>query len=755
MWASVGCLEDELNLGDQIVGSGDEVLFGLSLNDPTTKTIYGPQDGIGFPLYWSEGDKIQIASPHCEKGRNQAEYLVTPRSGQSYADAMTKTGDYGVQWGSYESADFYSIYPSNGVSWPTLTSSNVVAKLNIASGQSANLVLTPAEIEESKDDEGNIIATTIKTPGWYQAADMENVIMYSYAQADKGAVVDLKYIPYSTILEFELGIEQNRDQQNQLTTWGTVKVASITLTAPSGINIAGDFNLKFNGSDAPTITAAGNNSNSVKMLFASQPLLSEENQTLKAKLAMIPIGEVASLDGWTIAVEVLYGKDATTTTHTKTIKNSGETTALVPGKIHKIVLPKFSTIEKWEVNTEAWIPTLEDYTRIYLTELSLPGAWYAAAKTGDGYQSTQKISDLWKAGVRAFAVECKSQTGGMFSSTPNGISISGTASKCALNSGQYGGDRLSGVIKDVAGAVTSDEFAVLMISYADGGNGRRDVDFEYFIKGLKTEITNSGVSDKIYSSEVTSQTTVKDVMGKVIIKVNVDDNLPLGDYTNDQNILFSYNPFMQQLPKDDNGIVDYAKIRFSELYWKKWSDDYKDFSTVNNSDFLWCFASANRTQVDGGTVEGIPTYSQRKDALRSMVQHSKEVTASAKHNVWFCFNAGGAQATALTGDTDAAAYTNVMNPWLLNVIKLKANGGTDTEGVFGEKGMYYESEASSLGLVFFNQCTNETYHGPTIIKEIIEMNNKFKLQRANQDAKSAAPSYASGMDTNDSAFGWD
>ena len=35
------------------------------------------------------------------------------------------------------------------------------------------------------------------------------------------------------------------------------------------------------------------------------------------------------------------------------------------------------------------------------------------------------------------------------------------------------------------------------------------------------------------------------------------------------------------------------------------------------------------------------------------------------------------------------------------------------------------------------------------------MNNKFKLLRANQDAKSAAPSYASGMDTNDSAFGWD
>ena len=74
-----------------------------------------------------------------------------------------------------------------------------------------------------------------------------------------------------------------------------------------------------------------------------------------------------------------------------------------------------------------------------------------------------------------------------------------------------------------------------------------------------------------------------------------------------------------------------------------------------------------------------------------------------------------------------------MNKWLLEVIKLKANGGEDTEGVMGTKGAYIESDPSPLGIVMFNQCTNKTYHGPEIINEIVHMNNKFKLLRAGAD----------------------
>lgn len=766
VFAAVGCLEDEFNPGGQLVGSDDEVQFGLSLNDPSTKTIYGPENDSGFPLYWSEGDKIQIASPQCVEGRNYAEYLVTPESGQSYAVAMTKTGDYGVQWGREETAVFYSIYPSNGTSWPTLTSGNVVAKLNIAPEQSANLVLNPA---------------SETTSSWYQAADMSNVIMYSQSSADKGDVVKLNYKPYSTILEFELSIAQNKDEQGQLVTgdnaWGTVKVASMTLTAPTGISVVGDFTLKFNGTEEPTIAAAGNNSNSIKMVFATQPLLSEENQTLKAKLAMIPISGVTTLDGWKVAIEVLEGTAATTKTYTKTFSESGNKTALVPGKIHKIKLPKLYSIEKWQVNTGEWIPTLADYKNIYLTELSLPGAWYSLGKDDGGYQAQgSTATSLWKAGIRAFGVECRSATSGRYSTTPSAVVISGTGSNYSGLLGYkhyYDGTKIRTVIKSIADAAAASlktdskgnvdgEYGVLILSYADGGSGgHRPEDYAYFINGIKTEIANSGATNIIYSGDLSSDTTIADVLGKLIIKINIDDNITKSSYVGDMNALLSYNPFLQQLkPEDGQAAVDYTVPRFSKLYWKTWDDTYKTTTAISSNEFLWCFSSANRTQVNSGTNTTIPTYAQRQEALRGMVTHSKEIAASETHNVWFYFNAGGTEAPnqeADTDETDAQNFAKTMNPWLLRVIKLKADGGTDTEGDLGTKGAYIESDPSSLGIVMFNQCTgdNNTYYGKDIIDEIIKMNNKFKLLRANPDAKSAAPSYASGMNISDSAFGWD
>lgn len=756
-FAAAGCLEDDLNPDGQLGNSSDEVQFGLSLNDPSTKTIYGTETNSGFPLYWSEGDKVQIASPQCVDGRKNAEYLVTPSTGttgQGYAVAMTKTGDYGVQWGNEESADFYSIYPSNSTSWTALEPGNVVAELNIAPEQSANLVLNPASDE---------------TSGWYQAADMSNVIMYSQASADKGDVVKLNYKPYSTILEFELGIAQNTDEQGYPVTgekaWGTVKVISMTLTDPTGTNIAGDFSLTFKGESAPTITPAGNNSNSIKMTFATQPVLSEENQTLKAKLSMIPISGVTTLDGWKVAIEVLEGTDTETKTYTKIFGGTGNNTALVPGKVHKIKLPKFSSVEKWVVDTEAWIPTLEDYKNIYLTELSLPGAWYAGAPTGDGYQSTQSVTALWNAGVRAFATECRtSSTRSGWSYNPSSVVISGTQDNAFLGSYCTGGTQIRTIIKSIADAAAASveydendnikdgEFAVFVFSYADGGSdGHRNQDHAFFIRGIQNEIAQSGATN-IYNSEITANTTVADVIGKLIIKINVDDRLPNDTYDGKMNALISYTPLVQQLTD-----VDYSTPLFSKMYWGAWADGYRTTTTANANDFLWSFTSANRTQVNTGTNTTIPTYAQRQAALRGMMEHSREITANSGHNIWFYFNAGGTQTSSQTDDnTSATSFATNMNSWLLELIKLKANGGMDTNGVLGAAGAYIESDPSPLGIVMFNQCTNAGYHGPEIIKEIIEMNNKFKLQRANQTAKSAAASYSSGMhDQNVAAFGWD
>lgn len=739
VFIAVGCINEGLEPDTPSAGNGNDVQFGLSFDELETRTIYGSETSTGFPIYWSQGDKVLVGSPQCAV--KSAEYEVTPVSGQSYADAMNKTGDGGVQWGSTD-ADFYSVYPSANASWSSMAEDNVTAKLNIASEQSANYVLSD-----------NV----------YIAADMQNVIMY--AQTDNvtnGSTVNLKYKPYSTILEFELNIGKIVDDQgNETSKYGSAKIMSLTLTAPEGTAITGDFSLKFNGSDDPTISATGNNGNSIKMDFTTQPMLDETNKTLKVKLAMIPISGV-KINGWTFTVEYIDGNSTVATTKTKTLTIDKE---LKPGMIHKLKMPIFPTQEAaWDPEMGEWITTLYDYKNIYITELSLPGAWYAGAPTGDGYQATNSFATLWNEGVRAFAVECRSATSSMFNSTTSRVVISGTGSNSTGLTGggryYYGGTRISTVIKSiadqVASAVTKDasgtiidgEFAVLVLSYADGGTGgHRDQDHAYFINGIKSEIDEAGVSN-IYTGPVTANTTVYDVLGKLIIKVNVDDNLTQSSYAGDMNALLSYNPFMQQLPADtivnedgtETSAVDYTKIRFSKMYWKTWADTYKTFATSNPSDFLWCFSSANRTQANTGTNTTIPTYAQRQTALRGMMENSKELTETKKHNVWFYFNAGGTQTTSMTDDeTSATDFATTMNKWLYDLVKLKANGGIDTNGVYGTAGAYVESDPSPLGIVMFNQCTSDTYYGPAIIEEIVHMNNKFKLLRSTTTPDSDTP----------------
>lgn len=737
---AVCCSEEELLDTSTQAKPGEEVQFGLSL-DNGSRTVYGPEgqyennEGTtvhAFPLYWDDDDEVLVASPQCS--RKEAKYKVTPESGQRYAKAMTRVEDYGVQWGNTSTADFYSIYPAKSTTWTSMTESNVTANINIASQQHANIVYDG-------------------TNKLYTAADMDNVVMYARtAGVANGQTVNLQYNPYSTILEFELRLAQNTDEQGNLTDWGTVKITSMTLTAPTETAIAGDFSLKFNGENAPVITATGNNSNTIKLDFNTQQVLSQTNQVMKAKMALIPMSDVTSLQGWTIKVDYLDGANVEYS-QTKTLNIAKP---LIPGDIHQVKLPVFKSTTAWVPDMTKWITQLEDYKNIYLTELSLPGAWYSLGKNEDAYQTAgHTAATLWNAGVRAFAVECRSYTNrktiniGNNTNSPSRVTVSGLGTN---QGGAYTHQsfqessmkHISGIISSLATQVSnSSEFAVLVLSYADGGSGgHREIDYKYFINGIKNEITESGAQNIVIN--VDKNTTVKDVLGKLIIKINVDDNIMIGDYKGDMNALISYNPFMKQLASDK-----FETPLFSKMYWKEWADANKTTTTINKTDFLWCFSSANRTHVnpaEGSTdTYDIPTYAQRQTALRAMISHSKEISAAGTHNIWFYFNIGGTEASSAGADTDAADARNFaknMNPWLLEVIKLKANGGVDTNGSYtGTKGTLVESSPSPLGIIMFNQCTgdNATYHGADIIKEIVEMNNKFKLKRSSEDPDVVIP----------------
>ena len=720
---ATGCNDDGINAGQNPAKTGDEVQFGLSLPGKDSRTVYGEEENNAFPIYWVDGDLVKVASPQCLAGRNVAEYSVSVENEkQNYATNMTRTGEYGVQWGEANTADFYSIYPSNEGTELNVNGETVTAKLHVDATQFANI--TPVQSTENPNT------------GYYyaQPAEMGNVVMYAKTTGvtkAENTVVKLNYIPFSTVLEFEVPAPETSDGNHQ----DAITIQSLTLTAP-GKTIAGDFVFGFptEGSPDPTVTPSVGGANSITMHFLennqynvilSTSTKTGRKQTLKAKMCLMPISGVNNLSGWTVEVNTSAG------TFSKTLTD--KTGELKPGLIHKVKLPKLSySSEEWKYSLDSWIPTLPDYTNIYLSELSLPGAWYAGSTEGisetkiTGYQSTSSISELWKGGVRAFGLECRTCTSGRWNSTPSYIGISGLGSKPSLADWYYGSKNITDVISDIQTALAahSDEYAVLVLSYADGGEGgHRDVDHAFFLKGIANAL--SGYTGIIYDKPITANTTINDVKGKLIVKVNVDSNITKGEFTG-MNALLSYNPFLLQIKN-----ADYSSPYYSDLYWSGWSEDYKSCdlvanlqsSTDNASKFVWVFSSANRTQVNTGTNATIPTYTQRQTALKAMGDYSKQIYDASTHNVWFYFNCGGTQAESSTSDKNLSptAFATEMNKWLLERINAK-------------------TDASPLGIVMFNQCTNASYKGPEIVKAIIEMNSKFYLKHAGTSSGSTGGS---------------
>ena len=730
-----GCSEDELTKGPG-AQVGDDVQFGLSLSNLDTRTVYGEETSTGFPIYWVNGDKVRVASPQCLSGRNSAEYqIAVDGATQNYASSMTKTGDAGVQWGDAATADFYSIYPSSASTKLEVSGTGVTTKLHVDATQFAS--------------------TSTKNNGtsdyfYAQPAEMGNVVMYAKkAGVTSGSTVELHYTPFSTVLEFEINASNEvvAGKQKEIT------IQSLTLTAPTGTTIAGDFAFNFDG---PSITpAATGGSNSITMHFLDNnqytTVLSTTKTTLKAKMCLMPIS--GNLAGWKIEVNTSAGTFAKTLTEKD---KDGKKTDLVAGQVHKIKLPKLNyASDEWVYSLDSWIPTLPDYTNIYLSELSLPGAWYAGSK--ESYQATSSITDLWNAGVRAFAVECRtnSKLSGIYWN-PNYVCISGSGSNNPATGAYRDGKNITTVLESIKNALKShqDEYAVLVLSYADGGDGgHRAKDHAYFLEGVANAL--SGYSDIVYSRSITKNTTIADVKGKLIVKVNVDNNITIGNYTA-ANALISYNPFLSQIDA-----ATYEHPYYSDLYWNGWADANKTCAQVSTltgisateaaSKFIWVFSSANRTQVNTGTNKTIPTYKNRQDALGAMMNFSKTVYDKSHHNVWFYFNCGGTQATSSTsGSTSPTDFAKTMNSWLLSTINAK-------------------TDASPLGIVMFNQCTNTAYNGPAIIDEIIKMNSKFYLKHAGTNTDdtggsteqtaavtSAAPGFDSGMeDSGKNAINWE
>lgn len=767
---ATSCL-DEHRFG-VVSGSKDEVKFSAELKKGVqTRTLYGEDNqATNIKVKWVDGDKVMVFGTTCvppESENQMGEYTIkiagenAPNNdnddskNMSIADDLVKIEEVGVRWGSAETSDFVAVYPSDNAAFQFNSSTGVVtASTSISATQ--NYVFSDEMVQKTLANgtkinvwEGTHFASDATNPS------MQNAIMYARTDdVPNGNAVSLSFEPFSTVLKFRFeGFESLWSSDAE------AYIQSITLKAPTGYNIAGDFDISIPRNDEVsadnpvTATAKGNNSNTITINTIKQGgsyLKVAANQAVEFNVFTLPLDgltitgdETTPIEQlWTVTIQVQGVGDLTyKLLPVDGTDGNAKTYTLVPGYIHKVKVPKMISNKVPEWNPENWITQIPP--PVYISELSVPGAWYA----GDlaNYQESATLTQLYSKGVRAFHVDCRMSPGkweegsGWLSElTPTGDNIlvcAGTDKVSAVlgyvTSATVGTTVLS-ALQEISSQIRDDEYVVVVLSICEkpldtsvgdwhetfGSINPADV-----IPAIKSLINTYGESLKVFGyydhptnttiktkgKIITKDTTVEDVLGSMIIKINTNTDA-ISSYEYPTSSLVSFASMASDPDYNVSGDVitdlayDYfAKMQESNLYW----------SNSTSSSLKYYYHQAQKTRITENatatTSNPIPTIKDRKAAIDAIISNSKEIYDNAQHDVWFQMGIGG------YNESNASDKTSVSSS-LNSYLKTKIDAKMDTD-------------PSPVGIVLMNNCLSST----DLIQSIIEMNGKFYLNRRGND----------------------
>ena len=688
-FASASCINEEFNPDQPTAETGDEVKFGLSLEDPKTKTVYGDETANNtFPIYWIDGDKVQVFSPQCLEGRRNAEYKVVLPSGVTnpyYAEDLTPTGDFGVQWGESATADFYSLYPSGSY---TLSSDGTKAEnITINYTQSINV-------------NGDIVKS-----------DMEDCLMYAKTTAVRGSVVNLHYDPISTVVMVTLKVAENA--------FGTdaesFTVQSISLIAPDGTDIAGTFSLNISDGTFGGF-AEGNSSNTIISQIVNSSTggfhTLSNGKSITIPLFLAPAA-YSSVEKWKVQV-VASGK-----TYTKTLNINK---ALKPGQIHKITLPELAPEgDEWEVSK--WMTYIP--RNVYLSEVSIPGTWNSL---NVDCQSETTIGNQYALGVRAFHLDTRWRAdnspwlGDTFTGiTKPTITTLSVATGGSGNTHKYDGGNLmkpsfksfAEYLGQITGEVQVDEYMVVFCTFAQN-NYNGDLCPSTWFEAVSNACN---ANEKVYdASSITANTLVGDVLGKVIVIVNLDSSVSSTTLPANSKCLFTYIPM--QLPED---YYAEATSHTDALYYST-----KTAAGISMYTSHAQISTTGTSPVDCGDRGYSHPLTNRDALVTSFWDWSKNNygTTNYSHDKWIYLGLGGYIMTS--SNSSGSGYDTIENryaPMIYNRIDEMGSNNIPfyPVGIIlmnnKHEGNYTSSEGTDLKYDFGDVC-----------KKVLMLNNKYRLQ---------------------------
>lgn len=719
-----GCSDDLGNgVAKNPVKTGDEVLFGTSLSDnANSRTIYGNRDGDGVAVHWVKGDQIAIFCKETSQPANHlVNYEITPNEKDSTKASEVVKVDLnaaGLQWGENDIHHFYAFYPASSVHGAESDDQQGTITANIPVNQQ------PVGWREGKifstDQSVNGQPTTFALP------NMNYAYMYAYNPVSKNAVeagtgkVNLLFHNLVTVLDITIPGPAS----------GSVKVTDVTVRAKDGKNpiLTGDFNCYIRGaggaSAEATCTPTGD--------------MSQVRNTINISCYNVDKGEYVTLESGkflNVKAYLIPDDDESNTIQPRTLEiavntlNGGEkvrtlaTASVVPHKVNRVLLPKIDTD-----GDKYWMSALD--STIYLSELSIPGSKFSILTKENGasriYQ-TATIDQQFQDGVRAFIFQT-AYINEWWGSDQFRI-VCESMDKPVMT--------LSEAIKKIAShldacekAGKKNEFAFVMLTYSSGGHL---VDDEgQWIRKLR-DIVNTIAGDaanRIYDKEITANTIIDDVKGKIILKANYNSQAMINNYGNSAPIMFTYWGAATGPEK--------GSWAYQDEHGGMPMDWGKPVWYLNSpANLRWYYQEV--TSVGAGQEA---TTQQKKDGIMHLFQESVDLYQNDNaHKTWFMNDLGGYYSD--NGDIN--------------------NRGTGIEALaidmnkLGIEQLQKRTENAGLGLIFMNFADKQAesgakYKSDELIQTIIMNNRKFQLRKKGD---STTPSTRTEYVTRMSGDGWD
>lgn len=719
--ALIGC-KDDVVVEKTVTPAqtGDEITFGSSLTDieEQTRTIYGDKPVNGaYPVTWEDGDQIAIYCPEASNG-NMVYYKVTPDGDNaSHSSAVTKVNpnQAGLQWGQKEEHHFSAFYPADRI--VGLQNGKITAEIPVEQ--------TPLSWKSTPNDAGGTTHTGV--------ANTDYAFMWAYNTHNKseGGDVALNFKPWVTILDVEINGPETADAE--------IKMSSVQLVSTTGETLNGQFTMDFTAVENdraayPTYEQAGE-PNATRSMITIQ-LYDQSLNDGKGDFITLKHGDKIVVRFYLLPKDVNYDtstrqdlqlrvtpyNSAVLVRTLNAAAGSDEGTqegGILAHKVNKVILPSVS-----KTGPNYWMSSLDP--NIYVTELSLPGSRMSSLTEANGastiYQD-QTISEQFTNGVRAFYFQTMYENDGglgIFEDPDYNLYLAVNGNK--LNRFRTYIQEIANGLDKAKAAGRTNEFAFVLLTWSSvcGSNNDRR-----WMQAVQEELTEMGNDSqyRLYTKEITPNTTIDDVKGKIIIKVNYN-NQDMGNYLNAD----------ARVP---------AMFAIWDSYYRPEGNDLRWGTSNSNAPatMKWVYQEVTTVGPGGQTI-----LADKKNYINQMFESGIDsYQNNSAHDMWFMNDCGGSFVGNVTGDYVNGNYGRGEN----------TDGAKDLAqemGIYVTNLLQSRTEDATLGIVYLNYANPTNPYSGNLIQTIINNNFSFQLRtRGSSQSNVYNASYSKGGN----AIGWD